>query len=57
MAVNIFKDRLRQAELFSKPVLTTTGSIPRETVPDKWFCYDMEARMHLCRRITTGASR
>ena len=43
MAVNIFKDRLRHAELFGKPVLTTTGTIPRETVPDGWFCYDMQA--------------
>ena len=43
MAVDIFKDRLRHAELFGKPVLTTTGTIPRETVPDGWFCYDMQA--------------
>ena len=43
MAVNIFKDQMRHAELFGKPVLTTTESIPRETVPDGWFCYDMQA--------------
>ena len=42
MAVNIFKDRLRHAELFGKPVLVTNEVIPRETVPDKWFCYDIQ---------------
>ena len=42
MAVNIFKDRLRHAELFGKPVLTTDQPIPRETVPDRWFCYDIQ---------------
>ena len=41
MAVNIFKDELQHARLFGKPVLTTNWLIPRETVPDGWFCYDM----------------
>lgn len=41
MAVNIFRDELQHAELFGKPVLTTNWLIPRETVPDGWFCYDM----------------
>ena len=43
MTVNIFKDQMRHAELFGKPVLITAGSIPRETVPDGWYCYDMQA--------------
>ena len=43
MAVNIFTDRMQHAELFGKPVLTTNWPIPRETVPDGWFCYDMQA--------------
>ena len=43
MAVNIFKDWLRHAELFGKPVVATDRPIPRETVPDGWFCYDMQA--------------
>ena len=43
MTVNIFKDRLQHAKLFGKPVLTTSGIIPRETVPDGWYCYDMQA--------------
>lgn len=34
---------MQYAELFGKPVLTTTGTIPRETVPDGWSCYDMQA--------------
>ena len=41
MAVNIFKDELQHAQLFGKPVLTTNWLIPRETVPDGWFCCDM----------------
>ncbi len=41
MAVNIFKDELQHAQLFGTPVLTTNWLIPRETVPDGWFCYDM----------------
>ena len=43
MAVNIFTDRMRHAELFGTPVLATNEVIPRETVPDGWFCYDMQA--------------
>lgn len=46
MAVNIFTDQMQHAELFSKPVLTTNWPIPRETVPDGWFCYDMEGTDH-----------
>ncbi len=41
MAVNIFKDKLRHAQLFGKPVLAADQPIPRETVPDGWYCYDM----------------
>ena len=41
MAVDIFEDKLQYAQLFGKPVLTTNWPIPRETVPDGWFCYDM----------------
>ena len=41
MAVNIFRDEMQHARLFGKPVLTTNWLIPRETVPDGWFCYDM----------------
>ena len=42
MAVNIFTDQMQHAELFGKPVLTTNWLIPRETVPDGWWCYDMQ---------------
>ena len=41
MAVNIFKDKLRHAQWFGKPVLAADQPIPRETVPDGWYCYDM----------------
>ena len=39
--MNIFKDEMQRAQLFGKPVLATGQPIPRETVPDGWFCYDM----------------
>ena len=42
MSVNIFTDRMQCAELFGKPVLTTNGQIPREAIPDGWFCYDLQ---------------
>ena len=42
MAINIFTDQMQHAELFGKPVLTTNWLIPRETVPDGWWCYDMQ---------------
>ena len=41
MSINIYKDRMEYAELFGKPVLHTTGDIPRETVPEGWHCYDL----------------
>ena len=49
MSVNIFKDELQHAQLFGKPVLTTNWLIPRETVPDGWFCYDMRGRCQIGR--------
>jgi len=42
MAINIFTDQMQHAQLFGKPVLTTNLPIPRETVPDGWWCYDMQ---------------
>ena len=42
MAVNIFTDPMQHAKLLGKPVLTTNEPIPRETVPDGWYCYDMQ---------------
>ena len=42
MDINIYSDKMHHAELFGKPVLTTDCRIPRETVPDGWFCYDMQ---------------
>lgn len=42
MAVNIFTDRMQHAQLFGSPVLTTNWLIPREMVPDGWYCYDMQ---------------
>ena len=42
MAVNIFTDQMQHAQLFGKPVLATDQPIPREAVPDGWYCYDMQ---------------
>ena len=41
MAINIYTDQMQHAQLFGRPVLTTNWLIPRETVPDGWWCYDM----------------
>ena len=41
MAINIYTDQMQYAQLFGRPVLTTNWIIPRETVPDGWYCYDM----------------
>lgn len=41
MNINIREDQMQHAELFGKPVLYTNGHIPRDSVPDGWYCYDM----------------
>ena len=41
MTVDMFRDEMQHAQLFGKPVLATDQPIPRETVPDGWYCYDM----------------
>ena len=41
MRINIYEDRMQEAELFGKPVLFTADEIPRETVPEGWSCYDL----------------
>ena len=41
MSINIYKDQMEYAELFGRPVLYTTQDIPRETVPQGWYCYDL----------------
>lgn len=41
MAIDIYKDQMQHAQLFGKPVLTTSWRIPRVMVPDGWSCYDM----------------
>lgn len=41
MSINIYRDQMQHAQMFGKPVLTTNQPIPRETVPDGWWCYDM----------------
>ena len=41
MSINIYKDQMERGTLFGKPVLFTEQDIPRESVPDGWFCYDL----------------
>ena len=41
MQVNIYKDQFEKAYLFDAPVLYSIQSIPREDVPQGWFCYDL----------------
>ena len=41
MSINIYKDQMQYAEVFGKPVLHTVETIPRETVPEGWHCYEL----------------
>ncbi len=46
MQVNIYKDRLQQARLFGASVLYSAQPIPREDVPEGWYCYDLRGTAH-----------
>lgn len=41
MQTNIYKDRMQKAYLFGAPVLYSNQTIPREDVPQGWYCYDL----------------
>ena len=41
MQINIYKDRMQKAHLFGAPVLYSDRPIPREDVPQGWYCYDL----------------
>ena len=41
MSINIYKDQMQKAYLFGAPVLYHHQPIPREDVPQGWFCYDL----------------
>ena len=41
LQINIYKDNMLGARLFGAPVLYSTQPIPREDVPQGWYCYDL----------------
>lgn len=41
MSANIREDEMQHAELFGKPILFTNWLVPRDTVPEGWYCYDL----------------
>ncbi len=41
MHINIYKDKMLEAELLGRPVLYTGYTVPREEVPENWHCYDL----------------
>ena len=41
LQINIYKHRMQKAYLFGNPVLHSGQPIPREDVPQGWFCYDL----------------
>lgn len=41
MQINIYKDKMLGARLFGTSVLYSTQPIPREDVPQGWYCYDL----------------
>ena len=42
MRVNIYEDELQNVGLFGQSVLYTEQPIPREEVPEGWYCYDLK---------------
>lgn len=42
MSINIRTDSMHYAELFGKPVLFTNWLIQRDTIPQGWYCYDLQ---------------
>ena len=42
MSVNAKTDSLQHAELFGEPVLFTNWMLQRESVPQGWYCYDLQ---------------
>lgn len=41
MSINIYKDALQNVWLFGQSVLYTEQPIPREEVPEGWYCCDL----------------
>ena len=41
LQINIYKDKMLGARLFGAPVLFSAQPIPREDVPQGWYCYDL----------------
>ena len=41
MQINIYKDKMLGARLFGASVLFSATPIPREDVPQSWYCYDL----------------
>lgn len=41
MQINIYKDKMLGARLFGASVLFSATPIPREDVPQGWYCYDL----------------
>ena len=41
MQINIYKDKMLGARLFGASVLYSAAPIPREDVPQGWYCYDL----------------
>ena len=42
MSVNIYEDKFQHASLFGRDVLCTNWLILRDTVPQGWYCYDLQ---------------
>ena len=54
MQINIYKDRMQKAHLFGAPVLYSDRPIPREDVPQGWYCYDLRGTAEDPRRPYTA---
>ena len=45
MQLNIYKDTMQKAYLFGTAVLYSEKPIPREDVPQHWYCYELRGTM------------
>ena len=42
MSIDIYADKLQNVWLFGRSVLYTPQPIQRESVPEGWYCYDLQ---------------
>ncbi len=57
MSIDIYKDKLQNVWLFGKSVLYTPQPIPKEDIPEGWYCYDLRGTAECPNRPSTLVDR